>query len=173
MSRFLALILCVGSVLAGTAQAQKSTASPLQIPAGSILTFHLQTRLHPTGDALDALPKGTELQVKILESIDSRTARDGSEFHGTLVSPLLSGTAVVMPMETPVHGILALLRSRNHPEGFRYELLVTGITDQGQQIPLTASLNSSFADSPSTTSHPAEVPAAAPLLAPGALAPHR
>jgi len=39
-----------------------------------------------------------------------------------------------------------LLRSKTHPEGFRYELLVTGLTDRGKSFDLTASLNSSFLD---------------------------
>jgi hypothetical protein len=40
-----------------------------------------------------------------------------------------------------------LLRSRSHPEGFRYELLITSLTDHGKSYILTASLNPSLADS--------------------------
>jgi hypothetical protein len=39
-----------------------------------------------------------------------------------------------------------LLRSRNHPEGFRYELLVTSLTDHEKTYDVTASLNPSFFD---------------------------
>jgi hypothetical protein len=46
-----------------------------------------------------------------------------------------------------VRGLLVLLRSKNHPDGFRYELLLTQITDGAKSYPLTASLNSSFFDS--------------------------
>jgi len=31
-------------------------------------------------------------------------------------------------------GDLVLLRSKNHPEGFRYELLVTELTDHEQNV---------------------------------------
>jgi hypothetical protein len=44
-----------------------------------------------------------------------------------------------------------LLRSRNHPEGFRYELLITSLNDRGKNYDLTASLNSSFRE---TTGQP-------------------
>ena len=58
--------------------------------------------------------------------------------------------------DAEVRGIFALLRSRNHPEGFRYELLITGVNDRGKNYTLTASLNSSFREvseqQPSTAS---------------------
>jgi hypothetical protein len=108
----------------------------------------LQTRLNPTsGDALDVLPRGTLLRVKILESIDSSVNRDGSEFHGSLVSAVVLGGEVVVHSDADVRGLLVLLRSRSHPEGFRYELLITGLTDGGKSYALTASLNPSFFDS--------------------------
>jgi hypothetical protein len=112
-----------------------------------VVTFHLQTRLRPAGEnEVDTLPRGTELQVKLLEAIDSNTERDGAEFHGTIVSAIVSGNEIVVHAEADVHGLLALLRSASHPKGFRYELLVTGVTDHGKPIALTASLNPSFSD---------------------------
>jgi hypothetical protein len=96
---------------------------------------------------LDALPKGTVLEVRILDSIDSDYDRDGTEFRGTLVTPLVSEGEVIVHSEAEVRGLLVLLRSRSHPDGFRYELLVTGLTDRGKSYDLTASLNPSFLDS--------------------------
>jgi hypothetical protein len=120
---------------------------PLKVDAGSVLTFYLQTRLRPTAeDPLDALPQGTALHVKILRPIDSTVDRDGSEFHGWVVSDLSLGDGVVIHAESEVRGLLVLLRSRNHPDGFRYELLLTELTDHGRSYPLTASLNMSFFD---------------------------
>jgi hypothetical protein len=110
-----------------------------------VVTFHLQTRLNPgTGNDIDILPSGTVLCVKILDSIDSAADRDGSEFHGLVVSPVLAGKITVLHADSEVRGIFVLLRSRNHPEGFRYELLITGINDRGKNYNLTASLNPSF-----------------------------
>jgi hypothetical protein len=147
MRRFVATLLCFIGVLASTARGQASSIEPFHAAAGTVLTFHLQTRLNPaSGDALDVLPRGTLLRVKILDSIDSSVNRDGSEFHGSLASAVVSGDEVVVHSDAEVRGLLVLLRSRSHPEGFRYELLITGLTDAGRSYALTASLNPSFFD---------------------------
>ena len=149
MSRFLSLALCAISVFAisSPAQVSSSTVEAIRVPAGSILAFHLQTRLrHTEADPLDALPQGTVLHVKMLTSIDSNADRDGAEFHGTVVSDLSLGDGVIIHSNAEVRGLLVLLRSKNHPEGFRYELLLTELTDQGKSYPLTASLHASFFD---------------------------
>jgi hypothetical protein len=148
MHRVIAVALCLLGVVTGTAHGQTSTLEPVHIPMGTVLDFHLQTRLHPSeGNALDVLPKGTVLRVKMLEPIDSAVNQDGTEFHGVIVSSLESGSEVVIHSETEVTGIFVLLRSRNHPDGFRYELLVTGLKDHGKFYALTASLSSSVTDS--------------------------
>jgi hypothetical protein len=146
MFRTASLALCLTTLFATTAYPQKSVIQPVHIAPGTVLTFYLQTRLRPNGDALDTLPRGTALQVKILDPIDSDVNRDGAEFHGLLVSSIFSGNEIVAHPDAEVHGLLALLRSKNHPDGFRYELLITGLTDHGKEITLTASLNSSFSD---------------------------
>lgn len=163
MHRLVAVVLCGFAVFVSSAHAQNSAIAPIHVAAGTVLTFHLQSRLQPAGEnALDVLPKGTAIQVKMLNSIDSSVNLDGAKFHGSMVTSLNSGDAVVVNSESEVIGILALLRSRSHPEGFRYELLVTGVRDHGKFYALTASLNSSFADVP------AQVAASpAPKLEPG------
>ena len=175
MPRFLTLLLFVASVFTSGASAQKSTLEPLHVPAGTILTFHLQTRLHPTGDFLDSLPKGTVLQVRILDPIDSATDQDGTEFRGTIVSPVLSGDEIVVHPDAEVHGLMALLRSKSHPDGFRYELLLTSLTEQGgKPIALTASLKSSFADAPTPSSAiPSESKAPPQSTVPATVSTHR
>ena len=141
------VVLCLISLFASPTPSQNAIAAPVRVAAGTILNFHLQTRLNPSaGDTLDALPKGTVLQVRILDSIDSGADRDGTEFHGLLAAPLLLEGEVIVRSEAEVRGLLVLLRSRNHPDGFRYELLVTGLTDRGKSFDLTASLNPSFLD---------------------------
>jgi hypothetical protein len=164
MSRFLALALFAVGVFAvsSPAQVSSSTIEPIRVPAGSILAFHLQTRLrHNAADPLDALPQGTVFHVKILTSIDSIANRDGSEFHGSVVSDLSLGDGVVIHADSEVRGLLVLLRSKTHPDGFRYELLLTELTDHGKSYPVSASLNSSFYDAgaqpPSPASSPAKV----------------
>jgi hypothetical protein len=166
MSRLLALVLCAlgAFVIPTPAQVSSSALEPLRFPAGTTLAFHLQTRLrHSDADPIEALPQGTVLHVKILNAIDSGVDRDGSEFHGLIVSDISIGDGVVIHSDAEVQGLLVLLRSKNHPDGFRYELLLTQITDGGKSYPLTASLNSSFFD---TSAEPVSAtPAAATTAA--------
>jgi|GEM_PF-2536028 len=173
MHRFLISLLCAAGVFAAVSSAQvasglnaisnsttNSRVEPLRIPAGTVLAFHLQSRLHPAAeDPLDALPQGTILHVKILRPIDSTVDRDGSAFHGWVVSDLSLGDGVVIHADAQVRGLLVLLRSQAHPEGFRYELLLTELTDHGNSYPLTASLGNSFVDS---SAHPVTSAATVP-----------
>jgi hypothetical protein len=143
-----AAVLCSISLLASAVPAQSPDVAPVRVTAGTVLKFHLQTRLHPAAtDPLDGLPKGTILQVRMLDTVNSTIDRDGAEFHGTLAAPLLLGGEVIVLADAEVRGLLVLLRSRSHPEGFRYELLLTGLRDHGNSYDLTASLNPSFLDS--------------------------
>lgn len=166
MYRFAVVTLCLVGLFAGATHAQSSAIEPLRVPAGTVLAFHLQTRLHPTGDdVIDGLPKGTVFHVKMLDSVDSRVNPDGFEFHGVIVSSLALGNEVVVHSDAEVRGLLVLLRSGSHPEGFRYELLITGLTDHGKNVALTASLNSSFfeaATQPAAQSKPTSRETAVP-----------
>ncbi|MGH9742078.1 MAG: hypothetical protein ACRD51_06970, partial [Candidatus Acidiferrum sp.] len=168
MSRSLVVFLCATTVffiaaptqLPAQAPAQMTpfVIAPIRVPAGAILAFHLQTRLRQTAtDPVDLLPHGTVLHVKLLSSIDSGVQRDGTGFQGSIVSDLVLGSSVVIHCDAKVQGLLALLRSRNHPDGFRYELLLTEVTDHGKSYPLTASLNSSFFDSSSQSAPTAKL----------------
>lgn len=157
MSRFLVVLLCAITVFAAVAaatpvpspaQVSSNGVEPIRVPAGTILAFHVQTRLrHSASDPLDLVPQGTVVHVKILNAIDSTMDRDGSTFHGAFVSDLSVNSGVVIHSDAEVQGMLVLLRSRNHPDGFRYELILTELTDHGKSYPLTASLNTSFYDS--------------------------
>lgn len=138
---------------------QSSSVTPIHLPAGEVLTFYLQTRMTPSPDnPLDALPKGTMMRVRLLDAIDSSPEADGAAFRGLLDSPLTDSHNVTLAEEhAEVRGLLVLLRSRSHPEGFRYELLLTGLTVDGKMQDLTATLNPSFFEAtkpPSPASKP-------------------
>ncbi len=164
MHRFALAVLCLICVLAGTAHGQTTSIEPIRAQLGSVQSFHLQTRLNPADkNEVDILPKGTILRVKMLNTVDSSVDRDGAQFHGIVVESVAAGNEVIVHSESEVRGILVLLRSRNHPQGFRYELLVTGVTDHGKNYALTASLNPSFVDAVAPTAsspkpEPLEVP---------------
>ena len=147
MRRFGMLFLCAASVFAGAALGQGSTIDPIHAQSGAVLTFHLQTRLNPPDpNEMDVLPRGTVIRVKMLSAVDSSVDRDGSVFHGEVIDSVSTGGKVIVHSESEVRGILALLRSKNHPQGFRYELLLTSVTDHAKTYDLTASLNPSFFD---------------------------
>jgi hypothetical protein len=174
MVRFLVTLVFAATFLPIAANAQKTTIEPVHVPAGTILTFHLQTRLRAGNDVTDSLPKGTTLEVKMLDSMDSDMDRDGAEFHGSVVSAVLAGDEVIVHPDAEVHGLLALLRSKSHPDGFRYELLITGLTDHGKAMSLTASLKTSFADeAPKTVPAPAVIKDTARPAIVGPLPTHR
>jgi hypothetical protein len=158
--RFGVVFLCAASVFAGAARGQGSSIEPIHAQLGAVLTFHLQTRLNPTDrNEMDALPHGTVIRVKMLNGVDSGVDRDGSVFHGEVVDSVSTGDKIIVHSESEVRGILVLLRSRNHPEGFRYELLLTSVTDHAKTYDMTASLNPSFFDAsvPSTPVSKADV----------------
>jgi len=153
MRRFvLAAVFCL-SMVNGAAWSRNAGLKPVHVPAGTVLTFYLQTRLNPAdGNVIDLLPKGTVLSIKVLDEIDSDVTRDGAEFRGVVMAPVVSKDEVVIHADAAVRGLFAILRSRNHPDGFRYELLITGIADGGKLFQLTASMNPSFQD---PAAHPA------------------
>jgi hypothetical protein len=152
MHRHAIVVLCAATILSLGAAGENFVIEPVHVTSGTILTFHLQTRLHPNSENLpDVLPSGTILRVRILDRLDSSTDRDGAEFHGVVVTPIVSGNAVIVHSDAEVRGILALLRSKSHPDGFRYDLLITRVTDHGKSYSLTASLNTSFFEGGSQT----------------------
>jgi len=150
--RYFVSLICVCGVLTVPCLGQAVHVHPIKMPAGSLLTFHLQSRLNPkVGNQIDALPRGTTLRVKLLDTIDSDIAQDGKEFRGELISSLDTATETLVHVQSTARILLVLLRSRTHPQGFRYELLMTGVNDHGRSFDLTASLNPSIADERSET----------------------
>ncbi|HEV2314484.1 MAG TPA: hypothetical protein VGR94_04190 [Candidatus Acidoferrales bacterium] len=144
----LATVLFAVSLFSLSARSAPPAIGQVHVNAGSVLNFQLQTRLKASNsDAMDEFPAGTVVRVKMLETIDSTRDADGTPFRGVLVSSLASGTEIVAHTDAAVTGMLVLLRSREHPEGFRYVLLVTRISDGGKSYPVTASLSSSLYDS--------------------------
>ncbi len=160
MRRLTLAVVCALCVIAGAYRVRAAGLKPIRVSAGTVLSFYLQTRLNPeNGSVIDQLPKGTVLNIKIMDSIDSDVTRDGAEFRGLVVTPLVSGDEVIIHSDAQVRGLFAILRSRSHPEGFRYELLITGITDGGKTFQLTASLNPSFHDAPARSNANSASPA--------------
>jgi hypothetical protein len=89
----------------------------MHVPAGTILTFYLQTRLNSAdGNDLDLLPKGTRLVVRILDTVDSNVNQDGSGFRGLIVSPVVSADGIVVHANAEVQGLFALQKKQEPSE---------------------------------------------------------
>jgi hypothetical protein len=58
----------------------------------------------PLRAASDALPGGTQIQVRMIERISSETARPGDTFHGTLAQPVVSHGTTLFTKGTDVTG---------------------------------------------------------------------
>jgi len=133
------------------------------------LDFHLQTRFNPdVENEADLLPKGTLLHVKLLSAVDSDTARDGAELRGVLTEAVSSRDKVVVHRDAEAQLLFVVLRNRTHPQGFRFELIVTQVIDKGKPLDLTASLGASFADERSGESKSTRLPALGTASAAGA-----
>src|SRR5260370_7051213 len=109
MRHSFAAVLCFTTLLASAAPGKSPALAPFRVAAGTVLKFHLQTRLDPAAaDPLDALPKGTVLEVRMLDSIDSATDRSDTQFHGVLPAPLLTGGGAIARSEAAGRGLLVL-----------------------------------------------------------------
>ena len=167
MRRVPALAVCFLGFFAPAVRGQSLSVKPIQIESGMVLNFRLQTRIQASaGDPLNTFPDGTVLPVKMLDSAHLWADADGVPFRGTVVGSLMVADHVVIHPGAEVRGLQILLRNRNHPDGFRYELLITDLIDQGEAHTITASFDpasgeaASGAPQPGTDAGPAATAAA-------------
>jgi len=72
MHRFAAVFLCTVCVFTVAARGQSVKIEAVRAPMGTVLAFHLQTRLNPADrNEMDVLPRGTVIRVKLLSGVDS------------------------------------------------------------------------------------------------------
>jgi hypothetical protein len=106
--------------------------------AGAIGTFYLTDPAEIGGLSFQA---GTLLRVKILNQISSLVDQSGTAFTGLLVVPLQLKGQIVVNAGAQVRGSLALLRSKAHPDGRCYDLLISQIADRGKTFSVYATLH--------------------------------
>ena len=84
-----------------------------------------------------AIPAGTELAIRINQSISVKTSRVGDRFSGEVVEPVLQNGTVVIPRRTPVSGRIDASHRRGHFKGRSIlELRLTEMTLNGNQYAL-------------------------------------
>jgi hypothetical protein len=83
---------------------------------------------------------GTEIQVKMIDSIISKTSQVGSLFHSSLYAPITFGNQVVIPKGTDVYIKLVNAKSAGSIKGSsELEVVLDHLVVQGQSIPLDSS----------------------------------
>jgi hypothetical protein len=88
-----------------------------------------------------AIPAGSEVQVTMGESIDSKTSRVGSLFRSTLHVPITSGDKVIIPAGTEVYVKLIHAKSAGSIKGSsELEVILDHLVLEGESIPLSSSV---------------------------------
>jgi len=107
--------VCVG-VVDRIARGQVRVCLPVPAPPGTVLTFHLQTRLNPADrNEMDSRQRGRCFPVRMLSALIQSWITTESVFHCEVVEFGSAGSKIIVHSESEVRGILVLLRSRNHP----------------------------------------------------------
>lgn len=82
----------------------------------------------------------TEIQVKMIDSINSKTSQVGSLFHSSLYVPITVGNQVVIPQGTDVYIKLVNAKSAGSIKGSsELEVVLDHLVVHGQSIPLNSS----------------------------------
>jgi hypothetical protein len=87
------------------------------------------------------LPSGTQLMVKMTDSVNSETSQPGQRFRGTLETNLTADGALVAPKGTTVFGRLLSAESAGSRSGGLLEFDLTDIEINGQTYSLATSAN--------------------------------
>ena len=83
---------------------------------------------------------GTEIQVKMIDSINSKTSQVGSLFHSSLYAPITAVNQVVIPQGTDVYIKLVNAKSAGSIKGSsELEVVLDHLVVRGQSIPLNSS----------------------------------
>ena len=76
---------------------------------------------------------GTHITVQMIDSVDSKSARPGDEFAGTVAEPVVVGDRVVIPKGAEAKTRLVQAKTAGHLKGqSELELELTQVTVEGQ-----------------------------------------
>ncbi|MGE5325855.1 MAG: hypothetical protein ACM3NO_02350 [Deltaproteobacteria bacterium] len=77
---------------------------------------------------------GTHITVRMIDSVDSKSARPGDEFAGTVAEPVVVGDRVVIPKGAEAKTRLVVAKTAGHVKGqSELELELTQVTVNGQE----------------------------------------
>lgn len=104
----------------------------------TLATFSLILAAGPVAWAVDAsdiaLPSGTQLVVKLTNTLSTKGSEEGDPWVGKVAEPIFSGGVEVVPANSTVHGHVTFLKPAGRATG-RGEMRVVAetisVTDQG------------------------------------------
>jgi hypothetical protein len=92
----------------------------------------------PSQTAITALPAGTVIRARIIETLNSGTAQQGDTFHATLEDPIVVNGRTLFPSNSDVTGTVSVVhRSGRLSDPGTLELGLTSVTNGSQTMPLT------------------------------------
>ena len=93
------------------------------------------------GSNMATLPAGTQIMVRMVDSVDSETSQPDQRFRGSLETNLMAGNEVVAPKGATVFGRLLAAESASGGSGGQLEFDLTDIMINGQTYSLATSSN--------------------------------
>ncbi|MGA8041212.1 MAG: BON domain-containing protein [Terracidiphilus sp.] len=123
----------------------QGAAGPAPAPSQTVATAPQQPRIPqappPPAQPVErqiVIPAGTQISVRMVEGLDSKTTQTGDVFHATLAQDLMEQNLVAIPRGAPVLGRVADAKEAAHFKGnAALAIELTQLTAHGQKIELT------------------------------------
>jgi hypothetical protein len=114
----------VGTTATAAAPVAKSAAAPPSSTPANTVT----------------VPAGTQLYVRMIDSIDTARNKVGDKFQASLTQPLVSGGQILVPKDALVYGQIAQAQQAGRYMGrSELRLELTGVEINGQVVPISTS----------------------------------
>lgn len=92
----------------------------------------------PAEPATIAIPSGTDVAIRMIDSVDSKTNKPGDVFHASLDSPIVVGSRVVAPKGADVLGkVVALKTSGKFTGSTSIALVLTRLSVAGRNYAIS------------------------------------
>ncbi|MGH9328500.1 MAG: YMGG-like glycine zipper-containing protein [Terriglobia bacterium] len=124
----------------GTSSTPVTSPNAVKAPAAPIAaTVPTPSAKSPVAPSI-AIPAGTQIEVRMIDTIDSEINKPGDTFQATLEQPLQVGSTVVAPKDANVYGRLVASQQAGRLMGrSQLRLELTGIEIAGKVVPVVTS----------------------------------
>lgn len=120
-----------------TPQEQQSLASGQPLPPPNTRPSAPVAPPAPVERSVTA-PVGTDVSIRITETLNSQTAQDGQPFNGTVTRDVVSDGVVVIPAGAAVSGRVVAAKDAGHFKGHSLlSIELTSVRRHGETLPIT------------------------------------